>query len=95
MNLGNILGDLKHSKPLQLLCNHTWDRLLAICVFLCIALSFLRIHFRVQTTVIGYEVAALKDHETKLLEESSHLKMELSKMTRQETLVELSQATEP
>ena len=43
--------------------------------------SLTRVHLRVQTTMIGYEIGRLKDKESQLLEQRSFLKMELAKLT--------------
>ena len=62
--------------------------LLALCT-LVFTLAFVRIHLRVQTTVIGYRIGALKDSETKLLETRSNLQMKLAKMTTRENLTKI------
>ena len=67
------------------------DRTLGVCALVVVFLAFMRIHLRVQTTLIGYEIGTLKDSETKLLERRSLLKIKLAQMSTQEKLSELSQ----
>jgi hypothetical protein len=45
-----------------------------------------RVHMRVHTTLIGYELGRLKNHEAELLEERSFLKMELARLTTKSQL---------
>jgi len=45
-----------------------------------------RIHLRVQTTVVGYEIGRLKAQEGRLLEDRSELRLELAKMTTRQNL---------
>ena len=45
-----------------------------------------RIHVRVQTTLVGYEIGHLKNAESKLLEERATLRMQLAKLTTQKHL---------
>ena len=51
-----------------------------------VAVSVARIHVRVETTLVGYEIGHLKSEEQKLLEERSSLKMQLAKLTTQKHL---------
>lgn len=67
-----------------------WDRWLYVLAFIVCIMAFGRIHIRVQTTAIGYEIGALKDQESKLLEERARLKMQLSEITTQESLQEFA-----
>lgn len=62
------------------------DRIILALAALIFVAAFVRIHLRVQTTVIGYRIGALKDSETKLLEVRSNLQMQLAKMTTKENL---------
>lgn len=47
-------------------------------VFCC---AFLRVHMRVQSTLIGYELGRLKAQEAELLEKRSMLQMDLARLT--------------
>lgn len=53
-----------------------------------------RIHLRVQTTLIGYGIAELKEQESKLLEERSLLKVQLSKLTTKKHLILMTETIE-
>jgi hypothetical protein len=50
------------------------------------SLAFARVHMRVETTLIGYEIGQLKSEEAKLLENRSHLRMLHAKLTTKEHL---------
>lgn len=65
---------------------HIFDRVLIVIAALVLTASFVRIHLRVQTTVIGYRIGALKESEKKLLESRSNLQMRLAKTTTKEHL---------
>ncbi|MEZ4742888.1 MAG: hypothetical protein R3B45_10655 [Bdellovibrionota bacterium] len=57
-------------------------KLLVGAVFLSLFLfAGLRIHIRVQNTIIGYDLGRLKAQEIELLQQRSLLKMELAKLT--------------
>lgn len=56
----------------------------AFVSLLCLAIG--RIHLRVETTLIGYQLGILKSDESKLLEERSQLKMQLAKLTTKKHL---------
>lgn len=60
----------------------------SLTLIFCSALA--RIHLRVQTTLVGYDIADLKEQESKLLEERSLLKMQLSKLTTKKHLMLMS-----
>jgi hypothetical protein len=49
-------------------------------------MAFMRIHMRVQSTLIGYEIGRLKDNEASLLEKKSQLQMQLAKLTTRQHL---------
>jgi hypothetical protein len=51
-----------------------------------VALALGRVHLRVQTTMVGYEIGRLKNDEAKLLEERSYLRMQLAKLTTKKHL---------
>lgn len=71
-----------------------WDCIGAVLALAVVLLAFARVHVRVQTTLIGYQIGSLKDSETKLLEQRSRLKMELAQISTQERLMELAAADE-
>lgn len=48
---------------------------------LIFSLAFARVHLRIQTTLIGYNLGKLKAQEASLLEERSHLQMTLAQLT--------------
>ena len=58
-------------------------------------LAMLRIHLRVQTTMIGYEIGHLKASEARLIENRNALKMQLAKMTTQKHLQRVIQFNAP
>ncbi len=58
----------------------------ALAVSALLALAVGRIHLRVQTTLVGYEIGRLKSDESKLLEERSNLRMQLAKLTTKKHL---------
>ena len=60
-----------------------------------IGLGMLRIHLRVQTTMIGYEIGHLKASEARLIESRNTLKMQLAKMTSQKHLQQIIQVNAP
>lgn len=62
-------------------------RLIAFGVFAVIfCVAFIRIHVRLQTTLIGYEIGRLKSEESSLLERRSLLKMQLARLTTKQHL---------
>ena len=64
----------------------TSGKLVKLVFLFCFATAFLRVHLRVQTTMVGYEIGRLKNKEGKLLEDRSELKMELARMTTKHAL---------
>ena len=60
-----------------------------------VAVSVARIHVRVETTLVGYEIGHLKGEEQKLLEERSALKMQLAKLTTQKHLMLMTDDERP
>ncbi len=48
--------------------------------------AFVRVHHRVQTILLGYEIGKLKEHESQLLKKQSLLNMELAKLTNKQNL---------
>ena len=63
---------------------------LGIFVLLLFSFAFFRIHLRIQTTIIGYDLAKLKEQETHLLEERSYLNMQYSKLVTKTNLEKIS-----
>lgn len=57
-----------------------------------VALAVARIHLRVQTTLVGYQIGKLKNEETLQLERRSALKMQLAKLTTQKHLQLMSES---
>ena len=53
-------------------------------------LAFVRVHLRVRTTLIGYEIGKLKTKEAKLLANRSQLRMLHAKLTTKEQLETLA-----
>ena len=60
-----------------------------------VAVSVARIHVRVETTLVGYDIGHLKGEEQKLLEEQSSLKMQLAKLTTQKHLELMTEEDRP
>ena len=56
--------------------------------------AFLRIHMRVQTTLIGYDIGRLKSREATLLEQKSQLQMQLAKLTSKQHLTLMAASEE-
>jgi hypothetical protein len=69
-----------------------------MAAFWCVALLFValgRVHFRVVTTNVAYNLGRLKAQESSLLEERSVLQAELAKLTGKRTLEDLSEKKTP
>lgn len=64
----------------------TTGKLVKLAFVFFFASAFVRVHLRVQTTMVGYEIGRLKTKEGKLLEERSELKMELARLTTKKSL---------
>ena len=54
------------------------------------ALALARTHVRNQATLLGYEIGRLKKQEVTLLEQRSHLKVQLARITAREQLLALA-----
>jgi hypothetical protein len=54
--------------------------------FVLLLLSFLKIHVKIQTTMLGYEIGRLKGEEFLLLKKRSQLMMELAQLTTKDSL---------
>ena len=64
--------------------------------FCClIAAAVARIHLRVETTMIGYEIGQLKKTELQLLEDRANLKMKLAQLTTRKHLNLVSNQNQP
>ena len=69
--------------------------LIYIFLTLLIVFAFYLTDLRIQTTVLGYKIASLKEKEAELLEQRSRLKMEYAKLTSKENLAKkLSDSSE-
>ena len=66
-----------------------WTLSFAVYVLILIG-AFIRVHSRIQTTLLGYEIAKMKEHEATLIKKRSLLNMELAKMTTKEYLNEIT-----
>lgn len=51
-----------------------------------LAISFTRVHLRIQTTLLGYDIAKMKEQEAKLIKKRSLLTAEHAKITTKEYL---------
>lgn len=60
--------------------------LLFVGFCLLFGLAFVRVHLRVQSTLIGYQLGTLKSKEAQLLEKRSKLSMTYAKITTREHL---------
>lgn len=63
---------------------------LQILVMGMLGLALIRVHLRVKTTLVGYEIGRLKATEGRLLAEKSELSVELARLTGREALSERS-----
>ncbi len=63
-----------------------------LAAVLIIGLAVTRIHLRVQTTLIGYEIGRLKTDEARLLEERGSLKMQFAKLTTKKHLMLMTES---
>lgn len=61
--------------------NFNMNAILCFGFVLLFSMAFLRVHLRIQTTLIGYNLGKLKAQEASLLEERSHLQMTLAQLT--------------
>lgn len=73
--------------------SHRVNLCLCLVIFAsALGLAIGRIHVRVQNTLIGYEIGHLKQSEAQLLEERSHLRMQLAQLTTRKHLTLMSEA---
>ena len=56
---------------------------------LILIFSFLRVHSRIQITLLGYEIGRMKEREADLIKVRSLLTMELAKITTKEHLQQI------
>lgn len=68
---------------------------LSVSAVLMIGLAVTRIHLRVQTTLIGYEIGGLKHEEANLLEERGSLKVQFAKLTTKKHLLLMTESEDP
>ena len=64
----------------------TTNNFVAAIFLITLIAAFSRVHIRIQTTIIGYQLGDLKKQEAKLLEEKSELQMQLAKITTKNRL---------
>lgn len=57
--------------------------------FVVLLFSFLRVHSRIQITLLGYEIGRMKEREADLIKVRSLLTMELAKITTKHHLQEI------
>ena len=57
-----------------------------------LAIAVTRVHLRLQTTLVGYQLGSLKKQEAKLIEEQSQLKMNLAMVTSKQHLEIMAQS---
>ena len=67
-----------------------WNKLPLVLLVGGFALASFKAYITIQTTLIGYKIGQMKQTETDLLESQSTLKMELAKLTRRESLMNIS-----
>ena len=61
-----------------------------LCAVFCLSIAFIKVHIKVESTLMGYKLGELKKTELALLEEQSRLKMQLSSITSKSQLEFLS-----
>lgn len=70
-----------------------WNIWLMGFIILLFLVAFGRIYQRVQTTILGYELAKLKEEEARLLEERGRLNMQYADLVSQKNLEHLAKNT--
>lgn len=65
-----------------------------LCALGLVAVAVGRVHLRVHTTMLGYEIGKLKSEEGELLQQRSALKMQLAKLTTKKHLQLMTEGTE-
>jgi hypothetical protein len=64
-------------------------------VLIALGIAFFRVHLRVKTTLVGYEIGRLKATEGRLLAEKSELSVELARLTGKDALQARESSGEP
>ena len=67
-----------------------WNKLPLVLLLGGFGIASFKAYITIQTTLIGYKIGQIKQTEADLLESQSSLKMELAKLTRRETLINLT-----
>lgn len=67
-----------------------WNKLPFVLLIGGFSLASVKAYITIQTTLIGYKIGQMKQTEADLLESQSTLKMELAKLTRRESLMNIS-----
>ena len=62
---------------------------LYVVFFILLTISFLRVHSRIQITLLGYEIGRMKEREAELIKTRGLLTMELSKISTKNHLLAL------
>ena len=65
--------------------------LVALILAFLFCLAFLKIHIKIETTMLGYEIGRLKNEEFLLLKKRSSLTMDLAQITTKASLSALSE----
>ena len=68
---------------------------LYVVVLIARGIAFFRVHLRVKTTLVGYEIGRLKAAEGRLLAEKSELSVELARLTGKDALQARESSGEP
>ena len=68
---------------------------LYVVVLIALGIAFFRVHLRVKTTLVGYEIGRLKAAEGRLLAEKSELSVELARLTGKDALQARESTGEP
>ena len=64
-------------------------------VLIALGIAFFRVHLRVKTTLVGYDIGRLKAMEGRLLAEKSELSVELARLTGKDALQAREGLVEP
>jgi hypothetical protein len=66
--------------------SHKYKALIFFSLLTLFLLSFFKIHIKIQTIMIGYEIGRLKDEEILLLKKRSFLMLSLAQLTTKDSL---------
>lgn len=70
-------------------------RFVIFTLFLMIfGLALLRVHLRIQTTIIGYEIGRFKNYEALMMEQKSRLNVDIAKLSNKAYLLNASKTEE-